>query len=164
MDWYWWVVVGAIAPLLVAVFLWKWIPLRNRRRVAYFAEARREFHLQRERLEAKFFHIGLSGAKRAPPRWLDCDFEDDVAYARNRATGELTAFVGVTIEVEDHFAPSSGVGDAVRNVRAATAVFRFDRNHWETDGRVIFNFTPTEAIRFYQRDLELLGREVAQRR
>jgi hypothetical protein len=62
---------------------------------------------------------------------------------------------------------ADGLGSEMMGVpggeRAATAVFRFDRDHWETDGRAIFNLTPTEAINFYHRDLEMVGREVAQR-
>ncbi len=128
-----------------------------------FAEACREFHLQRERLEAKFVQLGTTSAKPDTPRWTDCDFEDDVAYARNRTTGELAAFVGVTIEMEDG-GRSSGGKDAVGHLRAATAVFRFDRDHWETDGRAIFNLRPADAIRFYHRDLESLGEEAPQKR
>ena len=126
-----------------------------------FAQARRDFHLQRERLEVKFVQLGLISTKAHTPRWTDCRFEDDVAYARSRSTGELSAFVAVTIEMEG-FDDDFSVG-AVGNVRTATAVFRFDGNHWETDGRAIFNLSPTEAIHFYQRDLEMVGQELAER-
>ncbi len=161
MEWivqYWW--VGLVGVLAGAFLAWRWSSLRNPLRAVRFAEARREFHLQRERLEAKFIQLGTMSGKPDTPRWSACDFDDDVAYARNRATGELTAFVAVTIEMDD----SGGAGggkDAVGNLRAATAVFRFDRGHWETDGRAIFNLTPIEAIRFYRRDLEPLGQELA---
>ena len=49
----------------------------------------------------------------------------------------------------------------VRNLRAATAVFDYDRNRWSTDGRAIFNLNPTEAIQFYQANLELVAQEAA---
>jgi hypothetical protein len=127
------------------------------------AEARRDFHRQRERLEAKFVQLGSYPTNREVPRWMDCDFEDDVAFARNRTTGELTALVGVTIEIEELESPSAK-SDEEGNQRAATAVFRFLGNRWDTDGRAIFNFTPTEAIRFYQRDLEMIGHETPSRR
>ena len=32
-----------------------------------------------------------------------------------------------------------------------------------TDGRVILNLSPSEAIRFYQDDLEMVGQEMADR-
>ncbi len=160
---YWWVIPAAMLLLLSAA-AFKGFPLWKRRRGVRFAEARRDFHRQRERLEAKFVQMGLCPSKRDAPRWTDCEFEDDVAYARNRVTGELSAFVGVTIEVEDYGGVGTASTDTVRNLRAATAVFRFDRNHWETEGRAIFNLTPTEAIRFYHRDLELLAQEVSEHR
>ena len=45
MDGYWWVVGASITPLLIAVFLWKWIPLRNRRegRITRIAEGMTEW-------------------------------------------------------------------------------------------------------------------------
>jgi hypothetical protein len=51
----------------------------------------------------------------------------------------------------------------MRNLRAGTAVFRLDRDRWETEGRVILNLSPSEAIRTYQHDLEVVGREAAER-
>jgi hypothetical protein len=162
MPEYWWVVVAAAA--LLAALAWIWFPRRRSMPESRLAEVRRDFHRQRERLEAKFMQLGSYPTNRDAPRWIDCDFEDDVAFARNRATGELTALVGVTIEIEDLERRSAKTGDAVGNRRAATAVFRFHVSHWETDGRAIFNFTPVEAIRFYQRDLEMIGHETPSRR
>jgi hypothetical protein len=157
-----WILVAVAACLLVAIAL-VWRPFLAARREARFAQACRDFHRQRERLEAKFVQLGTAGTKPEGPRWTDCDFDDDVAYARSRSTGELSAFVAVSIEMDDFDARSSGVPGAVGNLRSATAVFRFDGNHWETDGRAIFNLTPTEAIHFYQRDLEMIAQEVAHR-
>jgi hypothetical protein len=158
---FWILLIAAVALGVVVGLIWR--PLRAAWRETRFAEACRDFHRQRERLEAKFVQLGAIRAKPDAPRWSDCQFDDDVAYARNRSTGELSAFVAVTIEMDNADTRSIGPPDAVGNLRAATAVFRFDRDHWETDGRAIFNLTPTEAIHFYQRDLEMIGREVAHR-
>ena len=156
--WGFWSAVG----FLVVAFglIWVVVALSRSRR---FAQARRDFHHQRERLEVKFVQLGLINTKSHTPRWTDCTFDDDVSYARSRSTGELSAFVAVTIEMEgiDDILPRGG--DAIGNLRAATAVFRFDGDRWETDGRAIFNLTPAEAIHFYQRDLEMVGQEVAAR-
>jgi len=154
---YWW--VFAAAGALLAACAWKWLPRRHPMPASRLAEVRRDFHRQRERLEAKFVQLGSYPMKRDTPRWNDCDFEDDVAFARNRSTGELTALVGVTLAMEDLDDRSTKNGEAVGNLRAATAVFRFHRGHWETEGRAIFNLTPVEAIRFYHRDLEMIGQE-----
>ena len=159
---YWWVVVAGIAA--GAWCVWRWFPVRKPLPASRLAEARRDFHRQRERLEAKFVQLGAYPAQRDAPRWMDCDFEDGVAFARNRTTGELTALVGVSIEMEDLNAASTQAGQGTTIHRAATAVFRFLGNRWETDGKAIFNFTPTEAIRFYQRDLEMIGHETPSRR
>jgi hypothetical protein len=158
---YWWIALAAI--LFVASLVVIWRPIRATLREVRFAEACREFHRQRERLEAKFVQLGMIGTRPDGPRWTDCDFDNDVTYARNRSTGELSAFVAVTIEMDTGEEGPPGAPDVIGNLRAATAVFRFDREHWETDGRAIFNLSPAEAIRFYHRDLELVGQEPAGR-
>jgi hypothetical protein len=151
--------VGATLALLVLV----WRPIRAGCREARFAQARRDFHAQRERLEVKFIHLAAANTRSRTLHWADCDFDDDVAYVRNRNTGELSAFVAVTVASGDFDEPPPGLGDLVGNLRAGTAVFRFDRDHWETDGRAILNLSPTEAIRFYQDDLEMVEQELARR-
>ena len=162
MEWLWGILAAAVIILVVGTaFVWR--PVRAAYREARFAEACRAFHRQRERLEAKFVQLGIVRPRRNAPRWTDCEFDDDVAYARSRSTGELSAFVAVAIETEDLDTCSSATADAVGSRRAATAVFRFDGNHWETDGRAIFNVTPTEAIHLYKRELEMVGQEVAGR-
>ena len=47
----------------------------------------------------------------------------------------------------------------VGNLRAGTAIFRFDHTHWETEGRAILNLSPAEAIRLYQHDLEMVDQD-----
>ena len=158
----WWVLVGLGTVLAAFVLVWR--PMRAASREARFAQTRRDFHYQRERLEAKF--VRLASAKGGPnsPHWDDCEFDDDVAYVRNRNTGELSAFVALTVEVddlEDLEDRITGVGDLIGNLRAGTAVFRFDQSHWETDGRAILNLSPTEAIQFYQNDFEMIDQELA---
>ncbi len=158
----WWI-LAAVAGLSVAILL-IWRSMRIARREARFAVTRRDFHAQRERLEAKFVQLASVHAKPRGPHWADCDFDDDVAYVRDRRTGQLQAFVGVTVAIENFDDASTRAGEAIGNLRAGTAVFRFDRDHWETDGRAILNLTPTEAIRLYRRDLEMVDQELAQRR
>ena len=88
-------VLAAVLFVIGVALIWR--PIMTAWREARFAEARRDFHRQRERLEAKFVQLGLLGHRPDGPRWNDCDFDDDVAYVRNRTTGELSAFVAVTI-------------------------------------------------------------------
>jgi hypothetical protein len=154
-----WVILASVGGggILLGLFLW-W-PLRIVLRKARLTDARRNFHLQRERLEVKFIRLAAAHAKPGAPRWADCEFDNDVAYVRNRSTGELAAFVGVTIGLED--ADDGPLGSSMENLRNGTAVFRFDRDHWETDGVALLNLSPTEAIRFYRDNLEIVAQEVS---
>jgi hypothetical protein len=151
----------AAAAVLVALFL-AWRLVRARQREAQLARARQNFHHQREHLEAKFYQIASNSGKPRGLEWVGVDFEDSVVYARDRNSGQLSAFVGVTIR----FAAIAGGAmegvEAVGNLRAATSVFRFEGSHWSkkgrwcTDGRAIFNLNPAEAVQFYQANLELV--------
>ena len=145
------------------MLLFVWRPLRIASREARFVQRRKRFHWQRERLEAKFVQLASARAVAEGPNWEDCLFDDDVAYVRDRRTGELAAFVAVIVPMDDRDQPTPFTGKAVGRVRAGTAVFRFDRDHWSTDGRAIPNLSPTEAIRVYQKDLEVVDQELARR-
>jgi hypothetical protein len=109
--------------------------------------------------------VQLAAAHAAPdaPQWADCAFDDDVSYVRSRTTGELQAFVAMTIASENLDAAIRGAADAVGNLQAGTAVFRFDRDHWETDGWAILNLSPSEAVQHYHNDFEMVAEELARR-
>jgi hypothetical protein len=157
----WWLPIVVAASLAVGALLWR---IRsNAARPTPLAQAKRRFHAQRERLEAKFIQLAAAHATPDAPQWTDCTFDDDVAYVRSRTTGELSAFVAVTIAAEDAGAAPSGASDAVGNLQAGTAVFRFDRDHWETDGRAILNLSPAEAVQRFGNDLEFVEEEFAHR-
>lgn len=126
-----------------------------------FETARRDFHQCREWLEAKFFELAAGSGKPRGLRWTDCDFEDDVTYARDRRSGELCAFVAVTIAFDAVEGGLMEGVEAVGNLRAASAVFRLERGRWQTDGRAIFNLSPSEAIAYYQDNLVMVGHEAA---
>ncbi|MBL9125161.1 MAG: hypothetical protein JNG90_16105 [Planctomycetaceae bacterium] len=151
------VVAAVVAALAVAGALWR--PLRAARREARLARARQQFKLQRERLEAKFFSLAASSGKPRGLRWVDCDFDNLVTYARDRKSGQLSAFVGVTISFEAIEGGLMEGVEAVGNLRAATAVFIYGRQGWETQGRVMFNLNPSEAIAYYVSLVELVGNE-----
>lgn len=112
------------------------------------------FHRRREWLEAEFLTRATKCGKPRGLQWVNCDFADDVTFARDRHNGQLRALVGVTISFKA--IPGGGMEDveAVGNLRSATAVFRFDHGHWETEGRAIFNLNPHETIRHFGHELE----------
>ncbi len=154
----------AVAVIALAVQL-VWRPYRTVRQEKSFSRARREFHLRREQLEAKFLTCAGDSGKPRGLRWVDCDFENDVTYARDKRSGQLSAFVGVTISFEAIAGGGMEEVEAVSNLRAATAVFSFDeQRQWYTEGRAIFNLNPTEAIQYYQANLELVAQEPAGQR
>lgn len=158
MDYLGWILV-AIGLVVLSSILLIWRPARHAFREAQLARLRKDFHRQRERLEAKFFQLAARSGKPRGLRWTGCDFEDDVVYARNRRSGEVSAFVGVTISFEAIAGGDMEHVEAVSNLRAATAVFRVEKGRWCTDGRAIFNLNPSEAVRYFQENLELVGQE-----
>ncbi len=157
-----WLVIPAVGVILLVAGLLVCRPVRAASREARFAQVRRSFHVQREHLEFKFVVLAAAHGKPGGPDWEECDFDDDVAYVRNRGTGELSAFVAVTVAV-DYDPSNDALGGLIGNLRSGTAVFRFDRDHWETDGRAFLNLSPTEAVRLYQNDLEMIEQELAHR-
>ncbi len=131
-----------------------WNTAKKRR--ARQAEALRQFADQRDRLEAEFFEKAAATGKPRGLRWKQCEFNQALCFARDRATGQLTALVGVTISFEAiEGGPMEDV-EAVGNLRAASAVFRHDGQRWGAEGRALFNLEPDEAVQYCQGDLELL--------
>ena len=159
----WWLAaLGATGvALAMGTLMVLWRPIRGRLREQELARARRDFHRQREHLEARFVQLAGRSGKPRGLEWVRCDFDDDVIYARNRRSGELSALVGVTIGFEAVEGGGMEGVEAVGNLRAATAVFHVLKGAWSTEGRALFNLNPTEAIAYYHDNLELVGQEVA---
>ena len=142
MDW----VIGSAAAALVAAGALLWKPIRARRRTREIARALALFRSQREQLEAKFFDLARSQGKPRGLRWVDCDWQHDVAFARDLRSGLLTAFVGVNIQFE---AVEGGDMEGVEHVgliRDAAAVFHYRKGRWGTGGRTLFNMNPEDAL------------------
>jgi len=147
-------------------------PRRRRQRWFCRSDARRRFHWEREHLEARFVDLAQAAHHRGTARWTDCEFDDAVSYVLNRCTGQFLALVAINVTLPGRKAisndllgsnvaggasPGKAALPAARVIRSATAVFLFDGVHWTTDGSVIFNLNPMEAIRFYRHDLEVVG-------
>lgn len=133
-------VSGVVAVALAAIPLAKWM---RRREVA---QASREFKLQRENLEAKFFELASGSGKPRGLRWVRCDWQPAYSLARDTQSGLLTAFVSIEL----HFEAIEG-GDmedvaAVGTVRDACAVFHYQQGKWGTGGRALFNMNATDAV------------------
>ncbi len=90
------------------------------------ARASRDFHRQRERLEARFMSLAGRSGKPRGLEWVRCDFEDDVIYARHRQSGELSAFVSVTIGFEAIEGGGMEEVEAVGNLRRLRPYFAWN--------------------------------------
>jgi hypothetical protein len=153
--------VAAVASL--GVFLGV-RPLQLARAAERLARARRDFHRQREPLEAKFIERAAASGKPRGLRWLDVEFDDDVVYARDRRRGQLKALVAIEVSfeaVEGTVMDDEDQAEAVGRVRAATAEFVHDGTRWQTNGRVYFNLAPSATVKYLASDLEMVAEEHA---
>lgn len=144
--------IAVICVLIGGAFALVWWIRRQQTRT--LEQARETFRIRREWLEADFVSRAGESGKPRGLRWMNCDFDDAVSFARDRRTGKYRALVGVTISFEAIEGGGMEDVEAVSNLRAATVVFRLDGPEWRADGRALFNLNPDEAIEHYQNDLE----------
>jgi hypothetical protein len=154
--------VLALAAIILSVVLLGSPTRRRLRATRELRRAQETFHREREWLEARFLKMASQSGKPRGLRWVDCEFENEVAFARDRNSGHLRALVGVTILFE---AVEGGEMDsvaAVHNAKAATVLFRLDGPKWEPDSRAYFNLNPDDMLANYPHELELVGRITSQ--
>ena len=91
-NWWVFVVVGGILVAIFVeigtVFLPAW---QKHRSEVLFVRGRVLFQHRREWLEARFLTLAERSGKPRGLRWANCDFDDDVAFARDRRTGRPRA-------------------------------------------------------------------------
>jgi len=113
------------------------------------ARLRELFDLQRKRLEPRF--LGCARATGLPRGliWESCQFHDSWLLARDRRSRQWVAFVEVTVTFSA--LPESDMVDlpAVGQPRQGVAVWSFERGHWVTTGRVIFNHSLEDVRQRY---------------
>jgi hypothetical protein len=153
--WLWWLLACGPVGLMVLVLTWR--PLRSFGKGIQVERARELFLLQRERLEARFVTAAASTGKPRGLRWKDCAFENDLELARDRRSGQLFALVPVTIQFEAIEGSDMEDLPAVGNLRNASAVFYFQRGHWFTDGKAVFNLNPVEVIQHFHNQYERIA-------
>lgn len=155
MDWLWW--TGALVLLAGILLALTWRPLRRFGRAAQVERARASFQLHRARLETLFLQAASATGKPRGLRWKECQWEPGVEFARERATGQLAALVGVTIAFEAVEGGDMEGVTAVGNLRNASAVFFFQGGQWHTIGKAVFNLNPGEAIEHFKQQYEGVG-------
>jgi hypothetical protein len=151
-PWLWVLAVVALVVIVLGAVAWM---LRRPRRIT-LERARKLFHLRREGLEHRFFVLAAQSGKPRGLEWVDCEFEDKVSFARDRHNGRLRAFVGVAIRFQAVEGGGMEDNPNVDNVRAASAVFLLDGDDWSTEGRVLFNLNPAQAIEHFRQELEVV--------
>ena len=140
--------------LLVGLALFFWLfGSRNGSRVP-LEHARKLFQEERTRMEAMFFQAASASGKPRGVRWKECQWNELIAWARDKHTGQLLALVGVTIAFEAIEGGDMEGVEAVSNLRNASAVFFFQNGQWQTGGRVIFNLNPDEAVQRFSSGYE----------
>ena len=150
-----------IAAVAAAAAVLATRPLRAARHAEKLARACRDFHRQREPLEARFIERAAASGKPRGLRWVDVEFDDDVLYARDRRSRRLKALVAIEVSFEAVEGGGMEEVEAVSRIRAATAEFLHDGDRWTTQGRVYFNLAPAAAVKYLASDLELVAEEHA---
>jgi hypothetical protein len=140
--------------LLVALFLWRRshaIP-----KGAALQTLRDEFDQSRDKLAAELLQAAAATGKPRGLRWVRCDLNGELLYVFDPKAREILALAAATIS----FAAIEGGGmeevEAVGNLRSATAVFRHRGGRWTTDGRVVFNLEPHEAMERFGESLVVM--------
>lgn len=131
-----------IAALLLpgCLVVLAWLLRRSARgvvRTVQVEQAREQFRLRREWLEASF----LTALEKVEPdereRWEDAQWHGEVVWARDRHTGRLLALIGVDFDPSPFDDPPH---------RHATVVFEYHRGRWRADGRRLDEVRPQDAF------------------
>lgn len=142
-----WVVGGLIVVAVGVVAAQRvWRVWRSTRRASETQQALKQFRMQRELLEAKFFDLAKASGKPRGLKWIDCDWQSEVTFARACDTGLLTAFVAVNVRFEAIEGGDMEDVAHVGTIRDAAAVFHFQKGRWSTGGKALFNMNPSEAV------------------
>jgi hypothetical protein len=149
---YWLIPLLVVCLLVLVIVIWR--PMRSFGREVQIERARELFKLQRERLEAQFLKAAGATGKPRGLRWKDCQWESGVEFVRERSTGQIAALVGVTIQFEAVEGSDMEGLPAVGNLRNASAVFFFQKGHWLTVGKAVFNMNPNEAVVHFKNQYE----------
>ena len=144
--------VWAIAAIIVGLLAWR--PIKRWVRKQEVREALKRFKIQREQLEARFFDMARTQGKPRGLRWVDCDWQSEVTFARDRNTGLLTAFVAVNIYFEAIEGSDMEDVEHVSTVRDAAALFHYQNGRWGTGGRPLFNMNPHDAVARFEGQFE----------
>lgn len=152
-----WIAAAIVLTVLVAAaaLAWRRLAARHtlrRRALLQFAE-------QRSSLAERMLEVAGAAGKPRGLRWLSTELTGPPVFAVDAGDGTVYALVGVTIRFEAIEGGGMEDVEAVDNLRSATAVFVHRQGNWTTDGRVIFNLEPLEAVGRFNAQLRPLELE-----
>lgn len=156
---FFWILLGIIVVGLLILGI-AWPSLQVRRKARQEQAAIQQFRREREHLEAKFFELASQAGKPRGLRWLDIEWLDDVQFARETTSEQLTAFTAVNLRFEAIEGGDMEDVEAVGTVREGSALFHFQYSHssqparWGTGGRALFNMNPKDAVERLQGQFE----------
>ena len=128
------------------MFRW-WQRRRERRQRAEFARR------QPELLALYLAAAGQTGKPRGLT-WIDARPEGEPLFARDRRSGQLVAFLPVTLQFQAVAGSDMDGWAAADRPRDATAVFAWVGGRWTTAGVTVFNLGPAEAIERFRHQYE----------
>jgi hypothetical protein len=149
MHWEWVALAAGVSVVAIVG-----LELLRRRHKQALSQSRSRFLQQREHLEADFFQAASTSGRPRGLRWLNCEWDSTVLFARDRSTRQLIALVGVTIQFEAVEGSDMEGLPAVGNLRNASGVFFLERGRWRTTGKVVFNLNPDEALQHFEQQYE----------
>ena len=145
------VVLSGLAIALLAGWLWRrW---RAKQLRALQELARLQFADDPDQLAATFLAAAAATGKPRGLKWEQCQLGDDCVFAVDRVSGELLALTGATIRFSAIAGGDMEEVEAVGNLRYATAVFVYRRGTWQSEGQVVFNLEPAQAVERFAESL-----------
>lgn len=148
----WLLVLGVTS----AAAVW-WLGRGSRLRRREAGEARAAAHAfarQRDELTDRTLAAARQTGKPRGLAWEEvCLMDGEPLLAADAATGDLYALAAVEVSFSAVEEGGMEEVEAVGDVRAATAVLVWRDGQWRSDGRVVFNHTPDEALARYATSL-----------
>ncbi len=145
--------ITVLGVVLAIVAGWLWRRWRRDQLSAHQQLAILQFEELRDDLQKDFLKAAAATGKPRGLRWKQCDLSDSRCFAEDLASRELVALLGATISFEAIEGGDMEDVEAVGNLRFATAIFVYRQGKWTTEGRVIFNLEPPQALERFQETL-----------
>lgn len=120
--------------------------VRDQRRATEIDRAVNSFRLQREYVEAKFFDVAGSLGQQPAVRWRECEWQRNATFARDLQSGVITAFVSLVVHFETTEEAQQLGAEGGATACQAAALFHYHEGRWTTNGWILLNMDPDDAL------------------